>query len=145
MSIRFVNQYARRAVILHLNILLATYTRLVNDLTFANSKRMLGAVNDQTYSTSDWNLAILSTALQNRRPFAMILMVGGYANDCGTNDFQLECECELSRPGFSPPATLVSEQSIDTPTISYSSIASYLILTLCDVLDTSWLHHIIVL
>lgn len=69
MSIRYVNQYARRAVILHLNSLLATYTRLVNDLTFANSKRMLEAVNDEIHSTSDWYLAVLSTALQN--PFAI--------------------------------------------------------------------------
>jgi hypothetical protein len=46
----------------------------------------------------------------------MVLMVDGYANDGGTNDFRLECECEARRPDFSPPATdLVGESSQDTP------------------------------
>jgi hypothetical protein len=73
-------------------------------------------------------------------------MFGGYANDCGTNDFRLECECEASRPGFSPPDTLVSERSLDTPTIRCSELRRILYKrTLLDVLDTSWLYHIIVL
>jgi hypothetical protein len=106
------DQHSRRAVILHSNSLLAKYTRLVEDLTFVNTKRMLEAVNDQIYSTREWRLAILSTALQNRRQFAMVLMVGDYANDGGTNDFRPECEREARRPRFSPPATNpVREQS----------------------------------